>query len=1156
VPDLTAVTDVPHDVAVFDLCGPLPTGTTVLEASAGTGKTHTIAALAARYVAEGVARIDELMLVTFGRAATVELRERVRERLVATTAALTDPDRARTDEDDVVRLLAAVPDEEVALRRRRLGHAVADFDAATIATTHGFCHQMLAGLGVAADVDRDVTFAENLADVVDEVAGDLFVRAYGRPAADKSPFDFGTAGKLARSAVAERQAVLEPRDAEPGSVPDVRRRFAEAVRAEVDLRKRGRRVMDYDDLLVHLRDALLDPATGADAKARVSGRYRVVLVDEFQDTDPVQWQILEAAFHGTRTLVLIGDPKQAIYAFRGADVVTYLLATGRAGTQATLGTNWRSDAPLVRALGTVMGGVALGDDRIVVHPVGAHHDGSRLHGAPVDAPLRLRVVERTLFPRLNRDDTVPVADLRPFVARDVAADIVRLLDSGATLHEGDADRPVRPADIAVLVHRNDDGVTVRDCLQAVKVPVVLTGTSSVFLSEAASDWLTLLTALEQPHRPGLARAAALTGFVGWSADRLAAADAPAVAGVPHEAADALDELGARLHRWSEVLAERGVAALFEVVNADQRLVARMLGAEQGERQLTDLRHIGQALHGAATADQLGVASLVEWLQHRITDAGTDVSEERSRRLESDAEAVQVITVHRSKGLEFPVVYTPFLWDRFVGTPDLVLTHDRDGERILDVGGPGHPGYSQHAADALDEDAGESLRLAYVALTRARCQVVAHWAPGGSTRNAPLHRYLFGERLPGGQLEATVAVGSDQFVTRRLHQLAQGSAGAITAEWATEPDRLPWSRPQQPYPTLEVRRFDRTVDTAWVRTSYSGLTAGLHDEPPARGVSSEVEHQGTVDEPESVGSLREASPLGTSGRATSGMVSTSSTHGGGGDLPSPMAALPKGAAFGTLVHEVLEHTDFTAPDLRAHLVERCEAAASERYAGIPATELADALQPSLLTPLGPLAGGLRLADVRRRDRLDELDFELPLLGGDTPTGEARIGEIGDLLAQHLAPDDLLHGFAADLRAPVLEGRRLRGFLGGSIDLVLRVRGESGEPRHLVVDYKTNWLGGEAIGTADYRPAAMATAMREAHYPLQALLYSVALHRFLRWRKRGYDPDVHLGGVLYLFLRGMAGPATPVVDGVPCGVFSWRPPSVLVTDLSDLLDRGTA
>ena len=635
----------------------------MLEASAGTGKTHTIATLAARYVAEGVARIDELMLVTFGRAATVELRERVRERFVTAAAALADPSAARASHDAVLVHLATGSDAEVAVRRDRLAHAVADFDAATIATTHGFCLQMLAGLGIAADVDPDLTFTENTADVTAEVVTDLYLRAYGRPNSPKPPFDLAAAVKLGGNAVGDRLARLEPRDAEPGSEADVRRRLADATRTQVELRKRSRRLMDYDDLLVHLRDALVDPATGAAARARIRGRYAVVMVDEFQDTDPVQWEILESAFHGERTMVLIGDPKQAIYAFRGADVVTYLVATERADGSATLGTNWRSDGPLLDAFEHVMGGVALGDDRIVVHPVAAARPGRRLSGGA--APFRLRVVEReALSP--GRDAVPSVAAVRPYVARDVAADIAGLLASGTTLDDAAGSRPVRPGDVAVLVYSNKEAGLVRDALQAARVPVVLTGTSSVFLSDAADDWLALLSALEQPQRQGLARAAALTSFVGWTPAMLARDDDTG-----------FDELSALLHEWGELLSRRGVAALLEATG--RGMVARVLAREQGERLLTDLRHIGQVLHTAATEEKFGVASMVEWLQHRMAEAAADQTEERSRRLESDAESVQVITVHRSKGLEFPVVYAPYLWDRFVPrAPDPLTLHDDDG----------------------------------------------------------------------------------------------------------------------------------------------------------------------------------------------------------------------------------------------------------------------------------------------------------------------------------------------------------------------------------------------------------------------------------------------------------------------------------------------
>ncbi|HZI97952.1 MAG TPA: hypothetical protein VFD41_10570, partial [Actinomycetales bacterium] len=226
-------------------------------------------------------------------------------------------------------------------------------------------------------------------------------------------------------------------------------------------------------------------------------------------------------------------------------------------------------------------------------------------------------------------------------------------------------------------------------------------------------------------------------------------------------------------------------------------------------------------------------------------------------------------------------------------------------------------------------------------------------------------------------------------------------------------------------------------------------------------------------------------------------------------------------------------------------------------GLDADALAASLVPVLATPLGPLAGGLALRDVAAVDRLVEMDFELPLAGGDSAArSHATLGDVASLLREHVPADDPLGGYADLLDGPLLRDERLRGYLGGSLDVVLRVRADGGR-RYLVVDYKTNRLApaDEPLTAWHYRPEALAEAMLAAHYPLQLLLYSVALHRFLRWRQPGYDPAVHLGGGLYLFLRGMCGPSTPVVDGVPCGVFGWRPPDALVTGLSALLDGGS-
>ena len=278
----------------------------------------------------------------------------------------------------------------------------------------------------------------------------------------------------------------------------------------------------------------------------------------------------------------------------------------------------------------------------------------RLSGAPDDAPLRVRIVRRGAgLVTLTQTGFAQVDSTRPHVARDLAADVVRLLSSPAEIMDGDRRVPVRPGHLAILVPTNRQASLVRDALAEVGVSAVINGAGSVFGTRAADEWLRLLRAIERPASPSLAASAALTGFLGWTAVRLA------------EVGDAdLEELHAHLHRLGAVLRARGVATLLETVATGTGLAARILAERDGERTMTDLRHVGQLLHEAAAEGQLGVSALAAWLSERIAQAGQDTAnEDRSRRLESDAEAVQVLTIHRSKGLEFPIVYCPFLWDR-------------------------------------------------------------------------------------------------------------------------------------------------------------------------------------------------------------------------------------------------------------------------------------------------------------------------------------------------------------------------------------------------------------------------------------------------------------------------------------------------------------
>jgi exodeoxyribonuclease V beta subunit len=1105
----------------FDIRDPLPVGVTVLEASAGTGKTYTIAALAARYVAEGTP-LHELLLVTFTRMATGELRERVRERLVSAERALSGG--ASDERDEVVRLLCQGTPEEVRLRRDRLVRALADFDAATIATTHGFCQEVLGGLGVAGNVERDSEFVEDVTDLVDEVVDDLYVRRFYR-GDEAAAFSREEAGRIASIAVANPAAPIEPVAAAETTVPAMRRRLALAVRDELERRKRRTGVMTYDDLLTRL-DSTLEGAGGEGVARRLRTRWPVVLVDEFQDTDPVQWNIMRRAF-GQGTLVLIGDPKQAIYAFRGADVYAYLAAAHEAGTQATLEVNWRSDQGLIDAYDALFGGARLGHEGIVYRTVRATEANQRprLSGAPVAAALRMRVVHRD-EPSISTTagGYARNASARAHIAADLAADLVRLLSSAAEIERRADDgstlerTPIRPGHVAVLVQTNRAAAEIRDALEAVDVPAVINGAGSVFGTAPARDWLRLLEAIERPTYAPRARAAALTPFLGWSAERVASAGEEAWA-----------EIHRRLHGWARLLRVKGIASLAEAITLTEGLPQRVLATADGERDLTDLRHIGQLLHAAAVTEQLGTTALVAWLRRRIAEAAQDTGDEdRSRRLESDAEAVQVLTVHRSKGLEFPIVYYPYLWEPgFIPAGLPVAFHDPDAGdvRTIDVGLEG-PEFDRHKQQHLVEQRGEDLRLAYVALTRAQHQAVVWWAGSWNSRDSALGRLLFARDEAGTVAPVGRGTPTDAAVCARLEALAVAAPGCISVERSALGLPASWSGSPREPAELSAARFDRELDWGWRRTSFSDITAGVHE---AR-VASEPEETVVSDEP--AAPVRPVAPDGDAVlRAT----------------PAVLAAMPVGVHVGTFVHRVLEATDFAAADLDSELAARVAEVQARRPVdvGDPAAVVAG-LRAAIETPLG----GLRLRDVGRSDRLDELDFEFPLVGGDEPTAQLAVDAIADVLRAHLPPGDPLAGYAERLGDPILR-RSVRGYVTGSIDLVIR----SGE-RFSVVDYKSNWLAGigEELTAWHYRPAALRVEMERAHYGLQALLYTVALHRYLRWRLEAYDAAQNLGGVKYLFLRGMTGADAPVVDGTPCGVFEWQPSKAVVEALSDVLDRG--
>ncbi len=952
---------------------------------------------------------------------------------------------------------------------------------------------------------------------------------------------------------------LQPAPGTPGATPRQRRLHALVRQSVHNLAERRTEsaTMGFDDVLTQLGEALHRPSSVAVLDA-LRNRFKVILIDEFQDTDAVQWDIFSTVFgesRATGALVLVGDPKQAIYRFRGADVGVYLGAVDDEGgvERYTLDTNWRSDGGVMRAQrqffrGGTFGSAAIGYVDVEAAP--ANRDQRMVRdGGPPYPGLEIRVPIGSRLPRKGKLPDTPKTGR--IIERDMVAHIRDLLDN-AVLPAGKAGpepRRLRPTDIAVLVTSGAQARTAQSALWRQGVPAVIAGAGSVLSSWAADQVRILLHAMERPSDLRRVRAYALSWFEPTTA---------------HGVAEATDEelalLQEKLAGWATRLADHPVAEVLARIWSTTRVVERLLGEFEGDRHVTDLDHLAEFLYANAPNGMSGVAGLQVLLDTPPEDAGDiDVDGDVvARRVESESEAVQIMTVWKAKGLEFPVVCLPMLWRPARPGESVVYTDPASGRRTLDLA-KGRDWPDDKAAKARKalsdaESAGERLRLLYVAMTRSRHHTAVWWANSSGSRTNPLSRFLFSRDADTGDLDtgrfstgACVLPDEDR-VADALGPMvsASGRSVAVTVFHDAPVPEAPWAeaRDDASGSGLSVAPFDAVLSRDVRRWSFSSIT--LH--------ATEVD----LDPYDESASDRGAGDEDLWGEEAGDPVPSIPPAGRGGADTGALDSLRAGTAFGTFVHGVLEHVDFAAEDLDAaiELAVARETARSGLDVGGLAPDGADGrrllvhgLHAAVDTPLGPLFDGRTLRRLAPNDRLDELGFDLRVgEDGHPPTGR----DLGALVSDHLGSDHPLGAWAADLAAGSIDVR-LAGYLTGSIDLVARVPGEDGHGRFVVVDYKTNQLRrrGEVPGPDDYGVRRMAEAMVDHHYPLQALLYAVALHRYLRWRIPGPGPTTRVSGAAYLFVRGMTGPGVTVSAGHPHGVFTVELPPDLVTDLSALL-----
>ncbi|MGX5836693.1 exodeoxyribonuclease V subunit beta [Aeromonas piscicola] len=1174
-------------------------GERLIEASAGTGKTYTIAGLYLRLllghgplIEEGAdvgqssaherpLSVTEILVVTFTEAATAELRGRIRGRIHEARLAF-----MRGESKDVLltQLLEEVEDHELAARR--LLAAERQMDEAAVFTIHGFCQRMLTQNAFESGALFETEFLTDDSQLRLQAVSDYWraefypvdktlassVRAlWPSPAAllremsswlDNSELEIlpalgdetlaarhqaamarieavknawlaqgdeirrqtegqmklytgknyeGWLAKISDWAQDEASGYALPKDLErfgqetleaklnkgkapptlplfreidellasrPGIRDLILQRAAKVVRSRMQASKRQAHQLSFDDLLKDL-DGALGSSLGERLCERIRATYRVAMIDEFQDTDPQQYRIFHRLYGGHKdtALLMIGDPKQAIYGFRGADIFTYIQARRNVSAHYTLGRNWRSSSALV---GAVNGLFERAKDPFIYEadipflPVEAQGKSKALQLDGEAAPV-LHCWQLSGQPTFNR------GDYQSKMARATAAEIHRLL---TLAREGKAkigDQAVKAGDIAVLVRTGAEGKLVQQELARLAIAsVYLSNRESVLEQVEAREILLILHACQNPSEERSLRAALATGLFDLDAR-------------------ALDGLASDERAWESAVQEfmeyrkiwhrRGVLAMLRALLHRRNLASSLLASPYGERRLTNFLHLGELLQ-QVSSELDGEYALLRWLGEAVSRPnGQDA--EQVLRLESERKLVQIVTIHKSKGLEYPLVFLPFICSHRTAETPLYHEADEAGNRtILDL-----TGAEGSLAEADRERLAEDLRLLYVALTRG---VYATWlglAPvrsgNGKSEKTDLHHTAIGYLLQKGE------EGDAETLATALTELSQALPGVVVGEPSlTRPAPLPPEEEQLGEP--QVRHFTGSLERDWWISSYSGLAAQGHGH--SKGV---LANPGFDDEV-----VTEAAALASEQPE---------------EAPQPsIFTFPKGARPGTLLHSLFETIDFQSAagePLAEHIATLlAQDGFDESWAPVLQQQLEAVLDTPLETGFGE---PVRLRDLAPERKQVELEFFLPM-------GRVTAPALTALCQQHdpLSRGNKPLGFAT-----------VQGMLKGFIDLVFEWQG-----RWYLLDYKSNHLG---MSPADYSRPALERAMAEHRYDLQYQLYSLALHRLLTLRLPGYDFEQHFGGVFYLFLRGMP-------QG---GIFHTRPSRELVLGLDRLFSAGS-
>ncbi len=1072
-------------------------GVSLIEASAGTGKTYTIANLYLRHILDG-RQPSEILVVSFTNAATDELHQRIHARLYQ---ALKTIETRLSPDDEFLELLlqqhSALDPDQQRRNERLIQYALRSMDEAMISTIHGFCHAALQDHALLSNRQFESEIVSNDDHYWEQALKDWWrLNTYPLSSKAWSLLNQAIPGlqqllgwhrqlrqhrqdqivpevSTSLSQLLQQHADIDTTDEDYSSVlRDMKARaLCEAhdyASQRVAAEKHNAAQLAYQDQL-DLLLAALQQRSGEQLAQRLRARFPVAMIDEFQDTDKVQFEIFQRLYfqqQGT-SLTLIGDPKQAIYGFRGGDIFTYIEARQDPALRVfALQTNWRSQAGLVNAVNHVF--TRRPDPFIYSQAI----EFTAAAAAAINDRATLSIDNQITpamtiwqLPLQANGKTWNLGVSEDLINQALVGEITHLLDPKNKVTV--ADRPLQNGDIAILVRENREGEQIRKSLGAVGIASVSIGRDKVFTSDEAQGLLHLLEGIAHPGDDNCLRRARASSL--FNLDYVALAES---FDDDERWQHWIDRLQALHLCWNNL----GFIVMFQQMLETLDLGHALSLQGGADRRLTNLLHLGELMQQQSRLS-LGVDALMSWLQAQM--AG-DAGEEAELRLESDAELVKIITVHKSKGLEYPVVFLPFLWRCKLATKSasILRFHDSEHRAFIDLGSDS---FAQHGFIAEKERLAEDLRLLYVALTRARSRVYLAWGDAGDGRSKgqPMHSalgYLLHSRQTPEDLESSLPRAFDN-ATAMLEELRQIAADCPDIELLDLPsaDATPArlvAREQNDKP--RALQFTREMGPAWRINSFSSLTRDVHQV----GLEGERLSQGDA-----------------------------------------ILDFPAGSHIGLLLHELLEHLDFQQ-DIESQgktLIEKRSPAYAINNSEQQQT-LAVWLEQIVTTELDQ--HGLRLNQLSWQKRLNELKFDFALDHFD-------VNAVNDLLQQ-----------GKDSALQPLSAARFRGLLTGVIDLVFEYDG-----KFYLADYKSNFLG---ASLDDYRPQQLAQAMLDRRYDLQALLYSVALHRYLDQRLPDYDYERHFGGCYYLFLRAMRPQSGPRY-----GVHFERPDHAKMTAFETLL-----